>query len=61
MSVLGGGFATDWSLVQGVVPNVLDYETEVKRSVSQMPYAPSGSNRNEGTNRKTDWDEGFEN
>jgi hypothetical protein len=23
-----------------------DYETEVKRSVSRMPYAPSGNNRN---------------
>jgi hypothetical protein len=47
--VLGSGLATDWSLVQGVLPNILDEETEVKRSVSRMPYAPSGSNRNKPT------------
>jgi hypothetical protein len=47
--VLGSGFEAGWSLVQGVLPNVLDWETEVKRSVSRMPYAPSGSNGNKGT------------
>jgi hypothetical protein len=47
--VLGSGLATGWSLVQGVLPNVLDLEIEVKRSVSRMPYAPSGSNRNKPT------------
>jgi hypothetical protein len=26
---LGSGLATGWSLVQGVLPNVLDQETEV--------------------------------
>jgi hypothetical protein len=40
------GLATGWSPVQGVLPTVKDQETEVKRSVSRMPYAPSGSNRN---------------
>jgi hypothetical protein len=44
--VLGSGLATGWSLVRGVLPNVLVLETEVKLSVSQLPYAPSGSNRN---------------
>jgi hypothetical protein len=35
--VLGSGLATGWSLVQGVLPNVLDEETEVKRmSMLQM-------------------------
>jgi hypothetical protein len=38
--VLGSGLATGWSPVQEVLP------TEVKQSVSRMPYAPSGSNRN---------------
>jgi hypothetical protein len=37
---------TGGSPAQGVLPNVLDQETEVKRSVSRMPYAPSGTNRN---------------
>jgi hypothetical protein len=39
--VFGNGLATGWWLVQGVLPNVLDQETEVKRSVSRMPYAPN--------------------
>jgi hypothetical protein len=47
--VLDSGLATGWSLVQGVLPNVLDQETEVKRSVSRMPYAPNWSNRNKST------------
>jgi hypothetical protein len=51
--VLGSGLATGWSLIQGVLPNVLDQETEVKQSVSRMPYAPSGSNRNKPTNQPT--------
>jgi hypothetical protein len=28
------------SLIQGVLPTVLDKETEVKRKVSWMPHAP---------------------
>jgi hypothetical protein len=36
------GLAMSWSLVQGVLPTVLDKETEVKREVSWMPYAPVG-------------------
>jgi hypothetical protein len=47
--VLGSGLATGWSLVQGVLLNVLDKETEVKRSVSRVSNAPSGSNRNKPT------------
>jgi hypothetical protein len=43
--LLGSGLATGWSPVQGVLPTVLNKETPVKRSVSQMPCAPSGSNR----------------
>jgi hypothetical protein len=43
---LGSGLVTGWSLVRGVLPNVLAQETEVKRSISQLPYTPSGSNRN---------------
>jgi hypothetical protein len=50
--VLGSGLATGWSLVQGVLPNVLHWETQVQRSVSRMPYAPSGSNRNKPTNQR---------
>jgi hypothetical protein len=42
---VGSGLATSWSPVQGVLQTVLDYETEAKKSVSRMPYAPSGSNR----------------
>jgi hypothetical protein len=44
--VLDSGLATGRSSVQVVLPTVFDYETEVKRSVPRMPYAPSGSNRN---------------
>jgi hypothetical protein len=44
--VLGSGIAKGWSLVQDVLQNVLNQETEVKRSVSPMPYPPIGSNRN---------------
>jgi hypothetical protein len=44
--VLGSGLVTGWSPVQEVLQNVLDQETEVKRSVSRMPYAPRASNRN---------------
>jgi hypothetical protein len=49
--VLGSSLATGSSLVQEVLPNVLHEETEVKRSVSRMPYAPSGSNKNKLTNQ----------
>jgi hypothetical protein len=36
--VLGSGLAKGRSSVQGILPTVLDKETEVKRSVSRMPY-----------------------
>jgi hypothetical protein len=42
---VGSGLATGWSPIQGVLPTVWDSETEVKRSVSRMPYVPSGSSR----------------
>jgi hypothetical protein len=45
LCLLGSDFATGPSLVLGVLPNVLDYETEVKRSVSGMTYVPSRSNK----------------
>jgi hypothetical protein len=44
--VLGSGLAMGWSLAEGVLPDTLDQETEVKQSVSRMPYAPIWSNRN---------------
>jgi hypothetical protein len=44
--VLGNGLVTGWSFVQRVLPTVRDWDTEVERNVSQMPYALSGSNRN---------------
>jgi hypothetical protein len=50
--VLGNGLATGWSPIQDVLPTVLDWETEVKRSVSWVPYAPSGSNRNRRRRRR---------
>jgi hypothetical protein len=43
---LCSGLATGWSAVQGVLPTVLDYETEVKRSVSRMPCAPNWATGN---------------
>jgi hypothetical protein len=52
--MLDNGLAMGWSLVQGVLPNVLDYESEVKRSFSRMPYAPIGSNRNKTTKQPVD-------
>jgi hypothetical protein len=33
------------SLVQGVLPTVLDKETEVKREVSWMSHAPVGAEK----------------
>jgi hypothetical protein len=51
--VLGSCLATGRSLVQGVLPNVLDKEAEIKRSVSRMSYAPSGSNWNKPTKQTT--------
>jgi hypothetical protein len=32
-------------LVQGVLPTVLDKETEVKQEVSWMPHAPVGAEK----------------
>jgi hypothetical protein len=40
LSSIGRGLAMSWSLVQGILPTVLDKETEVKRKVSWMPHAP---------------------
>jgi hypothetical protein len=53
--VLGSGLATGLFPTQGVLPTVLDQETEVKRSISRTPYAPSGSNRNIRRRRKWWW------
>jgi hypothetical protein len=41
MIILGSGLAMGWFPLQGVLPTLLDLETEVKRSVSRMPYAPN--------------------
>jgi hypothetical protein len=38
------------SLVQGVLPTVIDKETEVKREVSWMPHAPVGTQKGGGGN-----------
>jgi hypothetical protein len=44
-------FVSGSGLVTGrVLLNVLDQETEVKRNVSWMPHAPSGSNGNKPSN-----------
>jgi hypothetical protein len=51
--LLGSDLGTGCSLVQGVLPDVLDLETEVKRRVSRIPYAPSGSNRKKPTTNHT--------
>jgi hypothetical protein len=40
LSCVGRGLAMSWSLVQGVLPTVLNKVTEVKRKVSWMPHAP---------------------
>jgi hypothetical protein len=45
LSCLGRGLAMSWSLVQGVLSTVLDWETEVKREVSWMPHAPLGARK----------------
>jgi hypothetical protein len=43
LSCEGRGLAMSWLLVQGVLPTVLDKETEVKREVWWMPHAPVGA------------------
>jgi hypothetical protein len=44
LSCVGRGLAAmSWSLIQGVLPTVLDKETEAKRKVSWMPHAPVGT------------------
>jgi hypothetical protein len=43
LSCVGRCLAMSWSLIQGVLPTVLDKETEVKREVSWMPHAPTGA------------------
>jgi hypothetical protein len=45
LSCVGRGLAMSWSLVQGVLPTVLDNETEVKRKVSWTPHAPVGAKK----------------
>jgi hypothetical protein len=45
LSCVGRGLAMSWSLVQGVLPTVLDTETEVKWEVSWIPHAPVGGKR----------------
>jgi hypothetical protein len=50
--VLGIGLATGRSPVQGVLPTLWYLETEVKRCVSRLPYAPSESNRNRRRRRR---------
>jgi hypothetical protein len=45
LSCVGRGLAMSRSLVQGVLPTVLDKETEVKREVSWMPHAPVGAKK----------------
>jgi hypothetical protein len=41
--------------VKGVLPTVLDYETEMKQNVSRMPYASSGSNRYRRRRKEEEW------
>jgi hypothetical protein len=43
LSCVGRGLAISYSLVQGVLPTVLEKETEVKRKVSWMPHVPAGA------------------
>jgi hypothetical protein len=43
LACVGRGLAMSWSLVQGVLPTVLDKETEVKREVSWMPHVSVGA------------------
>jgi hypothetical protein len=45
LSCVGRGLAMSWSLVQGVLPTVLDKETEMKQEVSWMPHAPVGAKK----------------
>jgi hypothetical protein len=40
LSCVGSGLATGWSPVKGVLPTVLNQETEEKQSILRMPYAP---------------------
>jgi hypothetical protein len=40
LSCVGRGLAMSWSLVEGVLPTVLDKETVVKREISWMPHTP---------------------
>jgi hypothetical protein len=54
--VLGSSLATDWPLIQGVLPNAIDCLrlrnwSETKRFTDA--YASSGSNRNKPTNQTT--------
>jgi hypothetical protein len=52
LSCVGRGLAMSWSLIQGVLPTVLDRETEVKREVSRMTHAPVGAKKGIKTNKK---------
>jgi hypothetical protein len=40
LSCVGSGLPTGWYSIQGLLPTILDEETELKQSISQMPYAP---------------------
>jgi hypothetical protein len=45
LSCAGRGLAMSWSLVQGVLPTVLDKETAMKRECSWMSHAPVGAKK----------------
>jgi hypothetical protein len=45
LTCVGRGLAMSWSLIQGVLPTVLDNETEVKRENSWMSHASVGTKK----------------
>jgi hypothetical protein len=51
LSCVDRGLAMSQSLVQGVLPTVLDKETEVKREVSWMSHALQWEPKKEGGER----------
>jgi hypothetical protein len=51
---IGSGLAVGLSPVQGVLPTVSGYETEVKQSVSWMPYATKREQQEE-REREENW------
>jgi hypothetical protein len=52
LSCVGRGLAMSWSLVQGVLPTVLDKETEMKQKVSRMRHAPVWAKKGINNNKK---------